>query len=235
MNVLLVHAHFEPRSFTAAMREALEAAFAERGDTVVVSDLYAMGFNPVASPADFLAPRNPEHIVYALEQRHAFASGTLAPDIAAELEKVLAADLIAFTFPVFWFSVPAILKGWIDRVLVSGATYGGRRIYGRGGLQGKRAFVALSLGGREHMFGEEALHGPLATGMLRHLFQGTLGYVGLAVHEPFIAWHTPYISHREREATLQRLGAAVATLDSRPTLPMPDLDNFDETFAPLLP
>lgn len=232
MNVLLVHAHFEPRSFTAAMRDMVRRGFEARGDTVLDSDLHAMGFNPVASAADFLAPSQPEPISYALEQRHGHATGTLAPDIRAELEKVLAADLLAFTFPVFWFSVPAILKGWIDRVLVSGATYGGRRIYGRGGLAGKRAFVALSLGGREHMFGEGALHGPLETGMLRHLFQGTLGYVGLAVHEPFVAWHTPYVGDAGREEMLARLAAAVADLDRRPTLPMPDLARFDETFAP---
>lgn len=233
MKVLLVHAHFEPRSFTAAMRDTVRAAFEARGDVVEVSDLYEMGFNPVASSTDFLAPQRADHINYALEQRHGHGAGTLAPDIRAELDKVLAADLVAFTFPVFWFSVPAILKGWIDRVLVSGATYGGRRIYGRGGLAGKRAFVALSLGGREHMFGEGSLHGPLETGMLRHFFQGTLGYVGLDVHQPFVAWHTPYVGDEARTAMLARLDDAVADLDRRPILAMPDLAQFDETFAPL--
>jgi NAD(P)H dehydrogenase (quinone) len=233
MKVHLVHAHFEERSFTAAMRDTAVAAFRARGDSVTVSDLYGMGFNPVASAADFAAPANPGHIVYALEQRHAFRTGTLAPDIAGELALVLDADLLAFTFPVFWFSVPAILKGWFDRVLLSGVAYGGRRIYGAGGLAGRRAFVALSLGGREHMFGPGSLHGELATGMLRHFFQGSLGYVGLAVHEPFVAWHTPYVTDDERRATLDRLAAAVAGVDDRPTLRMPDLGAFDATFAPV--
>jgi putative NADPH-quinone reductase len=55
----------------------------------------------------------------------------LAPDIAAEVAKLARAELVMLSFPMFWFSVPAILKGWIDRVLLSGLCYGGRRFYDR--------------------------------------------------------------------------------------------------------
>jgi len=143
------------------------------------------------------------------------------------------AELIVFSFPVFWFSVPAILKGWIDRVFLSGPFYGGKRVYGRGGLSGKRAFVATSLGGREHMFGAGALHGELTTGMMRHFFQGTLGYVGLTVHEPFIAHHVPYLDDAARQGLLEELRNCIVSLSDRPVLPMPDLALFDESFAPL--
>lgn len=106
MRVHLVHAHPEPRSFVAAMRDTVREAFEARGDTVTVSDLYAMGFNPVLSAADFEERERPGHLAYTLEQRHAFAAGTLAPDIRAEVEHVLAADLLALAFPVFWFGPP---------------------------------------------------------------------------------------------------------------------------------
>jgi len=231
MRIHLVHAHPEQHSFGAAMRDTMRAAFEARGDRVTVSDLYAMGFDPVASAADFEAPEQP--LVYTLEQRRAYAADALAPDIRDEVARVLAADLIAFSFPVFWFSTPAILKGWIDRVFLSGPFYGGRRIYGRGGLAGKRAFAAISLGGRAHMFGPAALHGELANGMMRHFFQGTLGYVGLAVHQPFAAYHVPYIDHGARTALLADLRTAVLELDARPVLPMPDLEQFDAQFAPV--
>ncbi len=143
MRVHLVHAHPEPRSYVAAMRDVVLDEPRCRGDDVTVSDLYATGFNPVLSAADFCARRRPDHLVYALEQRHAYETGTLARDIACEVERVLSADMLAFTFPVFWFSPPAILKGWIERVFLSGPFYGGKRIYGRGGLTGKRAFAAV--------------------------------------------------------------------------------------------
>lgn len=214
------------------MRDVLREEFAAQGAHVTLSDLYADGFDPVASAADFGQRQRDDHLVYALEQRHGHATGTLAPDLAAEVEAVLAADLLAFTFPVFWFSVPAILKGWIDRVFLSGPFYGGRRIYGKGGLAGKRAFVAMSLGGRAPMFGADGIHGPLAEGMMRHFFQGTLGYVGLAVHAPFIAWHVPYVDDAARTDMLADLRRQVRALERRPLLPMPDLAQFDDRLAP---
>lgn len=232
MRVHLVHAHPEPASFVAAMRDVVVRELRGRDDTVTVADLHAMRFDPVLSAADFGARRNPDRLVYALEQRHGHETGTLAPEIRAEVENVLAADVLGFTFPVFWFSVPAILKGWIERVFLSGPFYGGRRLYGRGGLAGKRAFAALSLGGRPHMFGPGGVHGELEAGMLRHFFQGTLGYVGLAVHRPFVAHHVPYVDDARRREMLAELAAYVRTLDRQPVLAMPDLEDYDETLAP---
>ena len=98
-----------------------------------------------------------------------------------ELDKLLWADLLILNFPLFWCSVPAMLKGWIDRVLVSGTCYGGLRFYDRGGLAGKRALLSFSLGGQQHMFADEAaVHGAWEP-MLRPLQRGTLAYVGMQV------------------------------------------------------
>lgn len=234
MNVLLVHAHPEPRSFTTAMRDRARAVLERQGHAVVSSDLYAMRFDPVAGPADFTARRDPEHLNYALEQRHAFETGTLAPDIAQEVEKLRAADLLILCFPLFWFSVPAILKGWIDRVFLSGPFYGGRRFYDRGGLAGKRATCLISAGSRAHMLEEGGIHGPLE-GMLRHLLQGTLGYVGYRVLPPFVAWHVPYVDAATRAGHLDALARHLETLETLAPLPMPCLDDFDPQMRPLPP
>jgi NAD(P)H dehydrogenase (quinone) len=231
MHVHLVHAHPEPHSFVAAVRDTVCEALAARGDTVTVSDLYAMQFNPVLSADDFRSRARADYLNCALEQRHAYTTGTLAPDIRDEVEKVLGADVLAFTFPLLWFGTPAIHKGCIDRVFLSGPFYGGRRIYGKGGLAGKRAFAALSLGGRRHMFGPRAIHGELEDGHLRSFFQGALGYVGLTVHRPFVAYHVPYVDDVERKRMLVELCEYIATLENQPVLAMPRLEDFDETLA----
>lgn len=228
----VVHAHSEHDSFVAAMKDVIIDQLRADGHEVTLSDLYAKRFNPVASPEDFCERRDPDRLVYALEQRNGYETGTLAPDILAEIEPVLAADLLVFTFPIYWFGAPAILKGWFDRVMLSGVCYGGKRLYGRGGLAGKHSFVAMSLGGREHMFGQDGLHGELVSGMMRHFFQGTLGYVGTRVLDPFVAYHVPYIGDPARTALLQDLRGAIADIDRRPSLPVPDLDLFDEKLAP---
>ncbi|MEX6502427.1 NAD(P)H-dependent oxidoreductase [Pseudomonas zhanjiangensis] len=232
MNVLIVHAHPEPRSFTSALCDLARETLQGQGHQVQVSDLYAMHWNPVASAADFAERQDPDYLVYALEQRLGAKHGSLAADIQGELDKLLWADLLILNFPLYWFSVPAILKGWIDRVLVSGVCYGGKRFYDQGGLVGKKALVSLTLGGREHMFGEGAIHGPLED-MLRPLLRGTLAYVGLDVLPPFVAWHVPYISHEARQDFLVAYQRRLSEIERDQPLAFPRLELFDERLYPL--
>jgi NAD(P)H dehydrogenase (quinone) len=232
MNVLIVHAHPEPQSFCTAMMKRMRDRFEAQGHTVTVSDLYAKQFNPVASASDFPDRGNPDYLVYALEQRHAEKNNTLPADIAEEVQLLKNCDLLVLNFPLYWFSLPAILKGWIDRIFLSGVVYGGRNFYDRGLMKGKQAWLTFTLGGREHMFGEEAIHGELNT-MLRPVLRGSLGYAGFGVIEPFAAYHVPYISPEARVEMLEQLDTAVDTLGSRSRVSYPSLDNFDPQMNPL--
>lgn len=191
-----------------------------------------MNWNPVASAADFHNRSNHNYLVYALEQREAVKRQALADDIQSELDKLLWADLLIINCPVYWFSVPAILKGWFDRVLVSGVCYGGKRFYDQGGLAGKKVLLTLTIGGRPHMFGEGAIHGPLED-MLRPILRGTLAYTGMSVLEPFVGWHVPYISHEARQDILRQYQERLAHLDEDQPLSFPRLDQFDERLYPL--
>lgn len=231
MKVFIVGAHPEPQSFNTALRDLSVRVLGEQGHEVRVSDLYAMNFNPVASAADFEDRANPDHLVYALEQRHGYDTGTLAPDILQEIDKLAWCDFLILNFPIFWFSTPAILKGWIDRVLISGLTYGGKRFYDRGGLKGRQAMVTVTLGGRPHMFGESGIHGPLED-MLRPLLRGTLYYTGMAVLPPFVAWHVPYISDDDRRDFLAAYERRLSEIEHLAPLSFPSLDAFDDRLYP---
>lgn len=213
--------------------EAVEE-FERQGHEVRVSDLYEMRFQPVASAADFGNRANADYCVYALKQRHGVDTGTISADIRAELDKLLWCDLLVFVFPVFWFSTPAMLKGWIDRVFVSGLVYGGKRIYDRGGLTGRSVLVGLTLGAQEHMFGPQGIHGPLE-GMLKHLLQGTLAYAGLQVLPPFIGWHVPYITDEARCQLLEAWKRRLLSVQNDTPLQFPCLADYDDRLRPLSP
>lgn len=230
---LIVYAHPEPQSFVAAMRDVAASELEQSGYGVEISDLYAMNFNPVLTRDDFLHPIPDPSLSYTKQQRFGFKNSSLAPDIASESRRVLESDLLVLVFPVYWFSTPAILKGWLDRVLLAGPMYGGRSMYDQGGLVGKRALVVASLGGRDHMFGEQAVHGDLLSGMLSHVLRGTLGVVGYQVLEPFFAFHTPYVSSECRAEMLDELAQAIRGLDARAALPMPSLADYDDKLRPL--
>jgi NAD(P)H dehydrogenase (quinone) len=215
------------------MASEARRVFESQGASVSFSDLYALNFDPVVRGSEFSERRDSDYLVYALEQRHAFEHNALAEDVRREVKALLESDVLMLVFPLYWFSVPAIVKGWIDRCLLAGKMYGGKRIYDHGGMVGKRAAIGVTLGGREHMFGSDGIHGELAGGMLRHLLQGTLGYVGYDVLEPFFAWHVPYSPSEELSTMLSEWRQFVHKLDDQPRIPMPRLENYDDVFRPL--
>jgi len=232
MNILIVHAHPEPLSFTTAMKDHAIEVLEKLGHQIEVSDLYAMNFNPIASREDFSELSHPEYMNYALEQRHACKNKQIAKDIQIEIEKVQKADLVILSFPMYWTSVPAILKGWIDRVFVSGIFYGGKRFYNHGGMVGKKALLSFTLGGREHMFGDHAIHGSIED-LLLPIQRGTLAYAGFEVLPPFTAYHVPYISNEARQQILLDYQQYLHNLENLPALDFPKLEQFDDKLYPL--
>ncbi|HLO03457.1 MAG TPA: NAD(P)H-dependent oxidoreductase, partial [Symbiobacteriaceae bacterium] len=163
MNVLIVLAHPEPKSFSHAMKDVAVKTFQEQGHAVQVSDLYAMQFNPLLDRHDFGLEANPDYFKPQFEQMQAAANQSFAADVAAEQEKLRWADLVIFQFPLWWASIPAILKGWIDRVFAMGFAYGGGKWYDNGVFRGKRAMLAFTTGGPAQMFTPTGRSGDLNT------------------------------------------------------------------------
>jgi NAD(P)H dehydrogenase (quinone) len=223
---LILYAHPEPRSFCAALRDVACAALAEAGYAVGVSDLYAQRFKAVLEPEDYgvlsaqqaageAAPFN-----VTLAQRRAVKEGSLAPDIARELEKLLACDLLVLVFPLWWFGMPAILKGWFDRVLLSGTVYGRSALFENGKLRGKKALVATTTGGPAEFYGAHSLNGDLLD-ILMPLHRGVLAFTGMTVLPPYVATHVPYAGEAARTRMLEEFAAHLRRLDELTPLPMP--------------
>ena len=201
MNVLIVYAHPNPHSFNAAMRDVAVDALTEAGNSIQVSDLYALHFKAVLDEHDFKERQDPDFFNPIVEQYHAATTGTFAEDIKREIEKVQWADLIIFQFPLWWLSFPAILKGWFDRVFVNGvvvnfATH--ERL-----LTGKRVMLAFTTGGSAATY---SAHGPVGdvNVLLAYITRGIFGTVGLDVIPPFIAFGAPSLSSEQRHEVLQR-------------------------------
>lgn len=226
MNTLIVYAHPEPRSFGRALLDRAISTLQEQGHTVQVSDLYAMGFNPVASAADFTERRFPDHLQYDREQKQASQKHAFAPDIQAELDKLLWCDLLILQFPLWWFSVPAILKGWIDRVFVNGTVYGsGGMRFDNGGLKGRRAMLAVTTGCLEGMVEPDGLLGDKDV-ILWHLHHGTFGYSGLTALPPFLAWSIHYTDEAQRAAYLDAYAHRLRAIETTEPMPSHGLADF---------
>ncbi|XP_046565077.1 ribosyldihydronicotinamide dehydrogenase [quinone]-like [Haliotis rubra] len=183
-NVLIVYAHQEPKSFNGALlRKAVETLEAD-GHSVEVSDLYAMHFYPISGRTDIVGSvRDESFFKYQMETKSAWQNGTLSDDIKVEMEKLKRADLVIFQFPLYWFSYPAILKGWIDRVYVMGFAYGGGKLFSDGPLKGKRGMLSFTTGGTGAAFCDAGMFGDMNV-LLWPLQNGMLRAVGLDVLAP---------------------------------------------------
>lgn len=105
---LIVHAHPEPASFSTAQMRQAEATLAADGYQVEVLDLYALGWNAVLDRSDF--PEASGHFKPQAEQQRAVENASLPTDVHQHLDLLHGADLLVLSFPLWWFSVPAILK-----------------------------------------------------------------------------------------------------------------------------
>lgn len=107
MNIFIVYAHPEPRSFNGALKDKAVEILSASGHDVTVSDLYAMDFQPATGPQDFKGARaDPDFLSIPREQAYALETVSLSKDIVAEQEKLAAADLLILQFPVWWFGMP---------------------------------------------------------------------------------------------------------------------------------
>lgn len=225
---LIVYAHPEPASFNGRLLAHAVSTLEAQGHEVRVSDLYAMRFNPVASGDDFLSRRFEQQLYYDREQKHSAARASFSADIADEVAKLAWCDTLILQFPLWWFSVPAIMKGWIDRVLVNGLAYGAGKRFETGGLKGKRAMLALSTGCDSAMVEPDGMLGDLHVN-LWHLHAGTFAYTGCTVMPPFCAWSIQYVDDQTRESYLDAYAAHLGTLDQQEPLffhPQSDSENF---------
>jgi len=105
MHALIVVAHHDSHSLIHSLAKQAAAGITAAGHTFEIADLAAEGFDPRYNAADHKVHRT---------------RATPPADVLAEQARLDRADALVLVFPIFWWSMPALLKGWIDRVFVNG-------------------------------------------------------------------------------------------------------------------
>lgn len=215
-SVLIVYAHPEPTSFNAALCARAVQALTAAGHDVTVSDLYGEGFDPVAGRHDFTTVADPGRFHYQTEQAHAARHGGFSAELAREQARVEAADLLILQFPLWWGGVPAILKGWGERVFAYGVGYADGLRFETGVYRGRRAMVSMTTGGTTARFGAGAVYGELERQVLWQIQHLGLEYMGYEVEEPFVAYAAPRVDEASRAGYLDDLERRVLAAAEKP-------------------
>lgn len=173
MKHVVVYAHPNPESLNHAILETTVNALKNNGHEVVVRDLYALDFQPVLKPEDTAAMK----------------AGQTPQEIKTEQEFITQADAITFIYPIWWTGLPAILKGYVDRVFSYGFAYGSGEEGIMKMLTGKKGFIINTHGTPNEIYDRIGMTDGLKitsdTGIfdfvgiesVGHLFFGSIGYL----------------------------------------------------------
>lgn len=185
MKAVIIYAHPNPVSFVAALVTVVEEELLNKGAEVRVKDLYGMNWNPVLGEEDF----------------RGFHTGNITEDIAQEQADIAWADLVVMVAPVWWYSVPAMLKGYIDRVFSLGFAYKYTSNGPQGLLTGKKGLLITTSGADEQT--------AKVTGMLdaieNSLVKGLFGFSGFAQFQYKNLFAVPTVSDSDRKQMLTQI------------------------------
>lgn len=193
MKSMIIYTHPNPNSFNHAILETVQSGLQAKGHEVVVRDLYAMDFEPVLRGSDL----------------QGFRSGAIPPDILAEQEHIRATDLFVLMYPIWWTGLPAMLKGYIDRVLSYGFAYQ----YGEGGnvvplLTGKKALLISTHGTPKEIYDQIGMTEALKQTADKGIFE----FCGIEVINHLFFGSVPQVDDAARKQMLEEVNRTVAAL-----------------------
>jgi NAD(P)H dehydrogenase (quinone) len=213
MKVLIVFAHPEPLSFNGALKDCALATLRAQGHEVMESDLYQMHWKAELDQKDFQGKRhNPTYLDISREQEHMMATYGPTDDVLVEQAKVLWCDVLIFQFPMWWFGMPAILKGWVDRVMARGFAYAKGRKYDTGMFNGRRAMLCVTTGTASSLYEPDGIDGDL-NHILWPIHNGIFRYLGFDVLPPYPVWMPAGLSPEQRLACLNNYSERLKHLD----------------------
>uniref|UniRef100_A0A3P9MW52 Ribosyldihydronicotinamide dehydrogenase [quinone]-like n=1 Tax=Poecilia reticulata TaxID=8081 RepID=A0A3P9MW52_POERE len=176
-----VHVKSSEPTYCSASKNAAVDILTDQGCIVEVSDLYAMASKAAATAEDLKGNLTcAEAFRYPDESKLSWEQGNLSYEIAKEQSKLAEADLVIFQFPMYWFGVPGILKGWFDWVLTNGFDFSQDEPY---------AVLSLTTGCRT------AIRSLIAILFLQN---GVLHHCGFQVLAPQVFWAPEFADAEER-------------------------------------
>ncbi|WKL05118.1 NAD(P)H oxidoreductase [Paenibacillus amylolyticus] len=114
MNVLVVVSHPRKDSLTFQVAQRFAQGLTEAGHSYEILDLHGIGFDPILREID--------------EPDYTQENQVFSPEVETEMERLKKHDAVAFVFPLWWWHLPAMLKGYVDRVMNNGFAYGANKL-----------------------------------------------------------------------------------------------------------
>lgn len=183
---LVIYCNPNPKSLSAAYKDAVAELSTMSHVPLNVRDLYNIGLQPVLEMGDFDAERH----------------GQIPNEVKVEQDYILWADLLTFIYPVWWAGMPALMKGYIDRVFTRGFAYmTDDEGQVKGLLPGKKVVVLNNMGAPYRDYDENGM----LQSMKQTVDEGIFGFCGMEVIEHRFFGHLDAASKEEREGHIRAM------------------------------
>ena len=133
------------------------------------------------------------------------------------MDKLLWCDYLFFFCPINWFAVPAMLKGWIDKVMASGFAYGGGRWYETGIFKDKKAMLVMTTGAPEFMFKADHVQGDIRD-ICFPITHGVFWFCGFTPLESYFVHSPSHQSEEVRHSMLEKFAEFLRGLETAPII-----------------
>ena len=235
MKAHIVLAHPERKSFNGQLANITNSKLEAAGWEVTCSDLYANNFDPCEGPMHYQKLSNSERFHAQTEQRFHSENETTPHDVATERDKMLQSDLLIVHFPLWWFGMPAILKGWIDRVFVYGSVYRSQMRYDTRICKGKKMLACITTGASQDSCSFNGREGDTRLHAWPILYP--FRYIGFDVLEPIIFHGVGGVAFIEAQEDglsdidryINQWGDTLDNLGNRKITPFNRNSDFDES------
>ena len=185
MNHLIVYSHPNPKSFCHAILEVVTETLKANGHDAVVRNLYEMNFDPVLKTSDIAAMQ----------------SGNIPDDIKEEQRLIMWSDIMTMIYPVWWTGIPAMFKGYIDRVYSHGFAYA----IGDKGLEqlltGKKVIIVNTQGTPKEMYDASGMFNAMRMTSDTGIYQ----FCGIEVLAHLFLDGVPYVDDKTRKGYLEQV------------------------------
>jgi NAD(P)H dehydrogenase (quinone) len=185
MRILMIYAHPNPNSFCHAILETLQEVCNRFTVPFAVRDLYALNFDPVLRSEALDGGKNRE----------------VGEEVRFEQDLIRHADWIYMVFPLWWSGMPAILKGYVDRVLTYGFAFEDTPQGITGLLQGKKVLLFTTTG----TSGKELMSQGIPQAFQIQLTKGMLDFCGMETAGHFFFYGIPATEAPERAKMLEEI------------------------------
>ena len=227
MNVYIILAHPEEKSFNTSLANAQMEALIEAGHQVRYKNLHQEQFNPLLTREDFPHIPKQQHVQFPKAQGEAYRNKKTIDDVAKEHQNLIWADAVILQFPLWLYGMPAILKGWCERVLSEGFAHepANNKWFENGSMSDTRLLLSLTTNGKRNTFSSRGRHGSLD--IILWPILNAFWFAGFKIVEPYVAFDVIRSTGQQRTEMIDQCVEKALAIKDASLLEVHSLNDYE--------